>query len=62
MSLDERDDVPLAQSRASTSPTRRPAGGGVQGGAAADDAAADDEDVELAAVAHLVQRGGAGLG
>ena len=43
----ERDDVPLAQSRASTQRDGEAAGGGVERRAGAHDAAADHDDVEL---------------
>ena len=47
MSFEDRDDVPAAQSFASTMPDAEPAGHGVEGGAGPHDAAADDQDVEL---------------
>jgi hypothetical protein len=47
MSLEDRDDVPLAQSAPSTSAVVETPGRGVEGGTRTDDATADHEHVEL---------------
>jgi hypothetical protein len=49
MSLEDRDEVPAAQSLASTMPTLRPRVTASRATAGADDAAADDEDVQFLA-------------